>query len=465
MIDMVRRHEVQVLRRAGHSLAETAKLVGVSQSSVQRVEAEAEVSSFDTEAERSKRQLGRPSKAEPFRSFLIAELAVQPDVLAVELLRRAKNKGYKGAKSALYALVKELRPKRVRPIVRFEGLPAEFSQHDFGHVDVRYLDGRVERVHFFASRLKYSRWVQVSLVENEQVEALVRAMVDHFAAWGGVPLVSVFDRPKTIALKWTKEGEVTEWNPAFAGVALDLGIGVELCWPYSPEQKGSVENLVGWVKGSFFKQRRFVDTDDLHRQLAEWHDEVNTQRPSRATRVIPAERLAEEKPRLRSLKVAPADLALRIPLTVGPTGYVLHDTHPYSMSPDALGLPCTLWLYKDRVKIVAGRFVSEHERKLPATRALPCPSIVHRASPPSTASAPSATPNANTCSASVTRRSRTSPRSSIGGPRSGTATSTSCTTSSKSTATSRCASPSCAASPSAPSDTSTSPTTSPTPSA
>jgi len=363
MIDMVRRHEVQVLRRAGHSLAETAKLVGVSQRSARRLAGEAPVASFDTDAERERRRIGRPSKAEPFRSFLIAELAVQPDVLAVELLRRAKNKGYAGSKSALYALVKELRPKRVRPIVRFEGLLAEFSQHDFGHVDVRYLDGRVERVHFFASRLKYSRWVEVSLVENEQVEALLRAMVDHFAAWGGVPLVSVFDRPKTIALKWTKEGVVTEWNPAFAGVALDLGIGVELCWPYSPEQKGSVENLVGWVKGSFFKQRRFVDKEDLHRQLAEWHVEVNTQRPSRATRIIPADRLAEEKPRLRPLKVAPADLALRIPLTVGPTGYVLHDTHPYSMSPDALGLPCTLWLYKDRVKIVAGRFVSEHERK------------------------------------------------------------------------------------------------------
>ena len=288
---------------------------------------------------------------------------MQPDVLAVELLRRAKNKGYAGAKSALYELVKELRPKRIRPIVRFEGLPAEFSQHDFGHVDVRYLDGRVERVHFFASRLKYSRWVQVSLVENEQVEALVRAMVDHFAAWGGVPLVSVFDRPKTIALKWTKEGVVTEWNPAFAGVALDLGIGVELCWPYSPEQKGSVENLVGWVKGSFFKQRRFVDTDGSGspaRRVA--------RRGQHAARVardphVPAVRLAEEKPRLRLLRTVPADLALRIPLTVGPTGYVVHDAHPYSMSPDALGLPCTLWLYRDRVNIVAGRFVADHERK------------------------------------------------------------------------------------------------------
>lgn len=360
---MVRRHEVQVLRRAGHSLAEIAKLVGVSQRSARRLAAEAPVSNFDTKTEREQRRIGRPSKAEPFRSFLVAELAMQPDVLAVELFRRARNKGYTGAKTALYTLVKELRPKRVRPIVRFEGLPGEFSQHDFGHVDVRYLDGRVERVHFFASRLKYSRWVQVSLVENEQVEALVRAMVDHFDAWGGVPLVSVFDRPKTIALKWTKEGVVTEWNPAFAGVALDLGIGVELCWPYSPEQKGSVENLVGWVKGSFFKQRRFVDGDDLHRQLAEWHDDVNTKRESRATRTIPAVRLSDERPRLRPLRVAPENLALRIPLTVGPTGYVLHDTHPYSMHPDTLGLPCTLWLYRDRVKLVAGRFTSEHERK------------------------------------------------------------------------------------------------------
>jgi len=374
---MVRRHEIQVLRRAGHSLVETAKLVGVSQRTVQRVEAEGAVTSFDTEVERDERGIGRPSKAEPLRSFLVSELIAQPDVLAVELLRRAKLNGYTGGKSALYELIKELRPERPRPIVRFEGLAGEFSQHDFGHVDVRYLDGRVERVHFFASRLKYSRWVQVSLVDNEQVEALVRAMVDHFAAWGGVPLVSVFDRPKTVALKWNKEGVVTEWNATFAGVVLDLGMGVELCWPRSPEQKGAVENLVGWVKGSFFKQRRFVDESDLHQQLAEWHDDVNTKRPSRATRVIPAVRIADERSRLRPLRVAPADLALRIPLTVGPTGYVVHDTHPYSMPPDALGLPCTLWLYRDRVKIVAGRHVAEHERKfardegstLPAHRA------------------------------------------------------------------------------------------------
>ena len=56
---MVRRHEIQVLRRAGHSLAETARLVGVSQSSVQRVATEPAVTTFDTDAERDRRAVGR----------------------------------------------------------------------------------------------------------------------------------------------------------------------------------------------------------------------------------------------------------------------------------------------------------------------------------------------------------------------------------------------------------------------
>jgi hypothetical protein len=66
-------------------------------------------------------------------------------------------------------------------------------------------------------------------VPDERVETLVRALVAHLAAFEGIPLVTVFDRPKTIALKWGRDGVVTEWNPTFAGMALDLGIGVEVC--------------------------------------------------------------------------------------------------------------------------------------------------------------------------------------------------------------------------------------------
>jgi transposase len=363
MIEMLKRHEIQVLRRAGHTWKEVAALSGVSARTVRRIAAETAVTTIDNAAERARREVGRPSTSEVYREVLVQALTEEPTLRSVELLHRARQAGYAGGKSALYVLVQRLRTRVVTPLVRFEGLPGEFSQHDFGEVRVRYQHGAEEVVHFFASRLKYSRWAEVTLVADQQVETLVRTLVDHVAAFGGIPLVAVFDRPKTVALKWGHDGVVTEWNPTFAGVTLDLGIGVEVCWPYRPQEKGSVENLVGWVKGSFFKQRRFLDREDLERQLREWLTEANTVRPSRATGVPPAQRMADERARLRPLKIAPADLALRLPVSVSPMGIVMHDGHPYSMPPDAIGLPGTLYLYRDRVRIVAGRFSAEHGRQ------------------------------------------------------------------------------------------------------
>jgi transposase len=362
MLTVLKRHEIQVLNKAGHKQAEIARLAGVSERSVRRVIQEDAVATVDDAAERSKRNIGRPAKAERFRDFVIGELKKEPEVMSLEVLRRARLNGYDGGKTALYSLIAAVRPQPQRPIVRFEGLPGEFSQHDFGHVDVQFLDGTKKRIHFFASRLKYSRWVEVSIVPDERVESLVRPLVEHFEKMGGIPLLAVFDRPKTVAITWRKNGEVTEWNQTFGSVMLELGLGVEVCWPRSPQQKGSVENLVGWVKGSFFKQRRFLDEEDLFKQLAEWHTDVNTQRPSRATNEIPGKRMVEEKARLRPLKVAPNALSLRFPVFVGPTGMVLHDTRRYSMPPDAIGMAGTLYLYRDKVRIVAGRFSAEHDR-------------------------------------------------------------------------------------------------------
>lgn len=355
---MLKRHAIHVLRAAGHTLDEIATLTAVGKRTVQRVIDEPVI----TGEPPAPRAIGRPSKAAAYREQVEAWLTTEPDLLSIELLRRAKLAGYDGAKSALYDLVRSVRVVVPRPVVRFEGLPGEFTQHDFGEVLVSFLDGTKTRVHFFASRLKYSRWVEVTLVPNQQVETLARTLVEHFAALGGIPLLAVFDRPKTVALAWTKRGEVTEWNPIFAGVVLDLGLGVELCWPHAPQQKGAVENLVGWVKGSFFKQRRFLDLEDLARQLAAWREEVNTTRPSRATGIIPSVRRADEQARLRPLKIDPAALALRVPIIVGATAYVTHDTHRYSMPSDAIGLAGTLHLYRDRVRIVAGRFEATHDR-------------------------------------------------------------------------------------------------------
>jgi transposase len=300
MWGMLKRHEVEILLKAGHPKTEVARLSGVSLRSVKRIPQEEPVAHVDDQAERNQRRIGRPSTVQNFRKQVVGILEETPELASLEILRRVREAGYQGGKTPLYDLVASLRPKTAKPLVRFEGLPGEFSQHDFGEVAVEFLNGRRERIHFFASRLKYSRWLRVSLVKDEKVETLVRTLAEHLASWGGRPLLCVFDRPKTIALQWRKNGEVTEWNPVFAYATLGMGVGVELCWPYQARQKGSVENLVGFVKSSFFKVRRFYDLEDLEQQRRDWEREVNEQRPCRATGIIPAVRLAEEAPRFRN---------------------------------------------------------------------------------------------------------------------------------------------------------------------
>jgi transposase len=304
-------------------------------------------------------------------------LKEMPELPTQELLRRAKEAGYTGSKTAFYSLVASARPGHGNVVVRFEGLPGEFSQHDFGQVDVTFVDGRKKRVRFFASRLKYSRFAAVSLVKNETTETIIRSLARHFVAFGGLPLMAVFDRPKTIVKKAGKGRAVEEYNATFAQAVIDLGIGVEMCAPRSGNQKGAVEALVKWVKNSFFKPRKFQDDKDLEAQLEAWLVEVNTKTASRATGVIPETRRQEELARLRPIKVFPETLALRIPIFVGPTAEVMFEGLPYSMPPKAAHIAGTLFLYEDQLHIVAGRFEARHRRRNKADPPGPLPE--HRA--------------------------------------------------------------------------------------
>jgi transposase len=365
VIDAMTRHEIQVLRAAGISERAVAQQTAVSVRSVERISKERAV----TGASRTVR-VGRPSLTAGWTDPIAGWLAEDRTLPGMELLRRAHEAGYAGGKSALYELIRRLRPRPAVPVVRFEGVPGEFSQHDFGQCDVRYVDGRTDRVHFFASRLKWSRAVDVRLVPNEQEEALVRALLRGFEAFGGIPLVTVWDNPKTVVQ--TRQGDLIVWNAVFGQVALDYRFAPELCWPRAAQQKGAVEQLVGWVKRSFFACRRFHDRADLERQLVGWLIDVNTVRPSRATGVIPAVRLAEERARLRALPIAPGAYALKFPVVVSAQARVRHAGVDYSMPADTIGQTATLHLYEERIELVtkAGALV-RHPRRARGASILP----------------------------------------------------------------------------------------------
>jgi hypothetical protein len=311
----------------------------------------------------TRRSVGRPSKAQPFKPFVLDLLLKQPNLRSLEIVRRAKQAGYEGGKSALYSLIASVRPRRSRPLSQQDKVPGEISRHGFGQVEVRFKDGEQRLLNFFGSRLEYSRWVAISLVDDQSVEACVRALVQHFDAMGGVPLLAAFDRPKPVGVRADKDGQVSEWDPAFAYAALQLGLGVEVRARRGAD-RGPGTNLGNWVKHFFFKSRVFQNEADVERQLADWLREHNTRTTTEFSGKTPALLLAEERQRLRSLRLDPVDVALRFPVVVGPRATVVHDGQSYAMPPEAVGLVGALHLYPDRVAIIAGRYEATHPRHL-----------------------------------------------------------------------------------------------------
>jgi transposase len=361
---MLDRYAVQQLLRAGVKAREVARQIGTSVRSVRRIARE-QLADDDLTYGIGGQSVGRPGITEAIRARVRTLLVEEPAMPPGEVWRRLREEGTPLGLSTTYRVLAQVRSTiPTELLVRFEGVAGEFAQFDFGEVAVQLLDGTRRVVHFAAYRLKYSRWMHVVLVPNERVEALVRALLDSFLHGGnGVPLRVVFDNPKTVVVK--QEDGRPVWNATLAQVAIDFDFTVELCTPRQPQQKGAVENLVGFVKRSFFRARRFQDlTTDLPRQLCEWLVEMNTVRPCRATKEIPAARLPAEQGRLKPLAIAPNEYGLRFAVTVGPTAMVTHQGIRYAMPAAACGLPATLALYPDRVKIatVGNRHEAVHAR-------------------------------------------------------------------------------------------------------
>ena|SRR5215831_18642823 len=94
MWGMLKRHEIEVLLKAGHRKTEVARMSGVSLRSVKRIAQEQPVVHVDDKVERSKRQIGRPSTVQNFRKQVGEILEETPDLASLEILRQVREAGY-----------------------------------------------------------------------------------------------------------------------------------------------------------------------------------------------------------------------------------------------------------------------------------------------------------------------------------------------------------------------------------
>src|SRR5262249_23577229 len=225
---------------------------------------------------------------------------------------------------------------------------------------IRLGDAVSKRV-FLAGRLKYSRMSAVRWRTQMDLETLLRAMLEIVDAWGGVPWAWVFDNMKTVTLGRDAQGQ-PRWNPAFWRFATEIGCHPELCDPGAAQQKGSVENLVKWVKSNFLPGRRFVDDEDLARQSLDWEREKAVQ-VSQAHGHRPIDLLPQEQAAFGPLTTTAATYGLYRPATVNRESLVRVDGNQYSVPVGNSGHAVDVRILRDVIRVSHdGVPLAEHVR-------------------------------------------------------------------------------------------------------
>ncbi len=129
MYKVMERYMVQKLRTAKVPLKQVQELTGMSERTIGRIAQEPPVATNEDAALRQARNVGRRSTVAQYQAqiqqWLAEPRAPEDGVLqSQEVLARLRAQGYTGGRTAVYDLVRRLRPSQVRvPLVRFEGKP------------------------------------------------------------------------------------------------------------------------------------------------------------------------------------------------------------------------------------------------------------------------------------------------------------------------------------------------------
>jgi hypothetical protein len=102
------------------------------------------------------------------------------------------------------------------------------------------------------------------------------------------------------------------------------------------QAKGLLERSHRFMRSNFEPGRRFANPADFQLQLDAWCDRVN-RRVHRTVRAVPAERLLEERARMRPMPLELPDTDRRIVLRVAPQPFVRVDRSDYSLDPAFIG--------------------------------------------------------------------------------------------------------------------------------
>lgn len=182
--------------------------------------------------------------------------------------RLVKEKNFKGAESTIRRTVRSLRSAHAVPpqaMMPLSYAPGEAVQIDWGVATV-YLAGKRKKLNIFSARLCYSCDIFVVAFKSANEESFLEAQQLAFDHFGGVPRRVIFDNAK-VAVK-DGFGLYAKPQARYLSFRAHYAFDLDFCNPAKGNEKGLVENLVGYSRRNFLVPILHVsDIDTLNRDL------------------------------------------------------------------------------------------------------------------------------------------------------------------------------------------------------
>jgi transposase len=239
-----------------------------------------------------------------------------------------------------------------------------WAQVDFGDITVVLPGGSEEKWHILVVSFPWSNAGFAQVCRFETKECLCDALQRIFEYIGGVPLRILFDNMSSAVVHIESEGKRT-LTEMFMRFTMHHRFKAEFCNPDSPQEKGNVENKVGYIRRNLLlPPPRIEDLDTFNRTLlARCEADLEREhyvKKEQISGLFAAERdalipLPRERFRVFTLEKAKTD----------DYSFVRYDNHRYSTSPEYAKREVWLEIGASEIRVLNSKYelVVTHERK------------------------------------------------------------------------------------------------------
>ncbi|MFH1185946.1 MAG: IS21 family transposase [Chloroflexota bacterium] len=342
----------QLAERDRLSAAQIARALGLAPRTVRK---------WLKEPYRPRTRIERASVLDPFKGQIMGMLKEHP-YTAVQVLTMLRDQGFNGGITIVKDYIQQIRPRGQEAYLTLSFAPGECAQVDWGSWHVISVGATRRRLSFFVMVLGYSRMLYVEFTLGQSSEHFLACHRHAFEFFGGVPTKVMVDNCTT-AVRSHPHGLPPLLNPHYADFAAHYGFTVKACNVRKANEKGIVENAVGYVKHNFLSGRPLTQFDSINPAVCLWMEQIANVRIHGTTRRHPVDLFVAEKPMLKALPPHPYDCASIGSVSVDRQFRVCVDGNRYSVPAAYVGRRLVLKLYPERLCLYEReKFVAEHLR-------------------------------------------------------------------------------------------------------